>query len=177
MIPIRLAPVGIHIRADRRLAFQVLTAFGASAQGHGASSRVLAREEGRLLVEFHTPIRSLFGRRSIYRTVEWVTPHEPTLVEFEAVEGPLAMMRDRLRLEEENGCTRLWYESEFGVRGWVAGWLIGMFYVRPLMMRFIREHLKEIRETIEARARKSRIYPQRPCGADDHALTLEDTIR
>jgi hypothetical protein len=87
-------------------------------------------------------------------------------VEFEAVEGPLAVLRDCLALEEENGCTLLRYESEFGVRGWVAGWLVGMFYVRPFMKRFIREHLKELKETIEARARRSKIYPQRPCGAD-----------
>jgi hypothetical protein len=43
IIPIRLEPVECHIHADRRLAFQVLTAFGAK-QEDGGASRVLADE-------------------------------------------------------------------------------------------------------------------------------------
>ena len=52
---IRLEPVECHIHADRRLAFQVLTAFGAK-QEDGGASRVLADEGHRKLVEFVTPI-------------------------------------------------------------------------------------------------------------------------
>ena len=72
VIPVSAREVSVHIHADRRLAFQVLTAFGAGGQNQ-ASSRVLRRDEDRLLVEFHTPGISLTGRRRIYRTVEWVT--------------------------------------------------------------------------------------------------------
>ena len=120
LIPIRLQPLEVHIHADRRLAFQVITAFGAAGQEGEASSRVLSREEDRLLVEFQTPGPGLFGRRKVYRTVEWVTAIEPERVEFETVDGPLSMMRDRFILEEQAGCTLLRYESEFGTKGWVA---------------------------------------------------------
>ncbi len=159
LIPVHLPPMELHIHADRRLAFQVITAFGVSAPDTEESSRVLSREEGRVLVEFHTLGRSLFGRKKLYRTVEWVVPHEPERVEFEAVEGPLSMMRDRFTLEDEDGCTRLKYESEFGVKGWVVGWLLGVLYVRPTLKRLMREHMAEMKKTIEARASKSRVIP------------------
>ena len=170
LIPIRLQPLEVHIHADRRLAFQVITAFGAAGQEGEASSRVLSREEDRLLVEFQTPGPGLFGRRKVYRTVEWVTAIEPERVEFETVDGPLSMMRDRFILEEQGGCTLLRYESEFGINGWVAGWLLSVLYAKPRLKRLMGEHLREIKETIEARARRSRVYPQQPC-------TLEEARR
>ena len=162
LIPFHLGPLETHIHADCRLAFQVLTAFGA-AQGSDASSKALSREGNRLLVEFHTPARGLLGRRMVYRTVEWVTLHEPEQVEFETVEGPLSMKRDSFTLVEQGGCTNLQYKSECGVKGWVAGWLLGVLYVRPAKKRLMREHLLEMKETIETRARSSRVFPQQPC--------------
>ena len=60
VIPVSAREVSVHIHADRRLAFQVLTAFGAGGQNQ-ASSKVLRRDEDRLLVEFHTPGISLTG--------------------------------------------------------------------------------------------------------------------
>ena len=167
MIPVRLPPMEVHIHADRRLAFQVITAFGASAAGDGASSRVLSREEGRLLVEFHTPAPGLLGGRKVYRTVEWVTPHEPERVEFETVQGPMSMMRDGFILQAQGGCTRLRYESEFGIRGGVVGWLISRLYVRPRLQRLMREHLQELKETIETRARRSKAFPLQPCDVEE----------
>ncbi len=172
-IPISAGLQQVHVHADRRLAFQVLTAFGGPADESGASTRaasakeastrVLAEQEGRRLVEFHTPVQGLFGRRKVYRTVEWVTTREPERVDFEGVEGPLPLLRDRFTLEERGGCTLFGYESTFGVRGWWLGWAVGMIYVRPTMRRFIRRHLEELKETIEERARRSKVYPQQPC--------------
>jgi len=99
VIPIRMDPVEIHIHADRRLAFQVLTAFG-TAQPDGSASRVLRDEGHRKLVEFHSLIPTAAGGKKIYRTVEWVTLHEPEAIDFEGVEGPLALLRDRFVLED-----------------------------------------------------------------------------
>lgn len=164
VIPVRLPPQEVHIHADRRLAFQVLTAFGASQGIEGGASQVLRREDdGSLLVEFHTQGQGLFGQRKVYRTVERVTLHEPDRVEFEGVEGPLTLLEDRFFLAADGNCTRLRYESRFGLRGWIAGWLISLLYVRPLMRRMMRHHLAEMKETIEARAKRSKVYPQRPC--------------
>ncbi|MCI0438149.1 MAG: SRPBCC family protein [Chloroflexi bacterium] len=168
VIPVQLTPVEVHIHADRRLAFEVITAFGASQGLEGSSSRVLDREnDGSLLVEFHTPATGLLGRRKVYRTVERVTLHEPERVEFEGVEGPLTLLRDRFLLEAEGNCTRLRYESRIGVRGWVAGWLLAWLYARPRLQRLMREHLEEMKEAIEARAARSRVYPQQPCDQEN----------
>ena len=103
----------------------------------------------------------------VYRTVEWVTPQEPDGIEFEGVEGPLTMLWDRFDLADEGGCTRLDYRSEFGLVGWVFGWLISRLVVRRMLHRTMEEHLEEMRETIEARARRSKVFPQRPCSIGD----------
>ena len=168
-IPITVEPQEVHVHADRRLSFQVLTAFGASAQESGASTKVLAEEKGRRLVEFHTPVRGLLGRRKVHRTVEWVALHEPERIDFEGVEGPLPLLRDRFTLEAQGNCTLFRYESTFGVRGWVLGWVLGVLYVRPMMKRFMSRHLEEFKETIEARAKRSRVYPQLPCSEEAEA--------
>ena len=55
VIPVRMEAVETHIHADRRLAFQVLTAFGAG-QPDGGSSTVLRDEGHRKLVEFRSLI-------------------------------------------------------------------------------------------------------------------------
>lgn len=163
MIPITIRPFQMHIHADRRLVFQVLTAFGAAMQEVGASSRVLSQEDGRLLVEFHSQVRTLFGRSRDYRTVEYVTLHEPEQVEFDTVEGPLAMMHERFTLQDDAGCTILRYEGRFGLIGWLGGWILGVAYVRPLLNRFMRRHMMDMKETMEARARRSKTFPQQPC--------------
>ncbi len=167
VIPIRMESVEIHIHTHRRLAFQVLTAFGAT-QPDGGSSRVLREEEGRKLVEFHSLIPTSTGgrKRKVYRTVEWVTLHDPAAIDFEGVEGPLALLRDRFVLEDVDGCTRFRYESTFGLRGWIFGWMVGRFYVKPLLGAFMREHTRTLKETIEERAKRSRVFPYRECGTD-----------
>lgn len=163
VIPIRMAPVELHIHADRRLAFQVLSAFGASQPG-GGSSRVLRDEGGRKLVEFHTPIAVGSARTTLLRTVEWVTLHEPEAIDFEKVEGPLHLLRDRFILDEVDRCTRFRYESTFGVKGGLLGWLVGQLRVKPVLGAFMRRHAQELKQTIEERARRSRLFPFHPCG-------------
>jgi hypothetical protein len=146
------------MHADRRLVFQVVTAFGPAS-----GSKVLEHESDRLLVEFHTQGRNLIGQRKSYRTVEWVMPSEPSSVDFELVEGPLSMLHDRFILEEQAGCTRFVYQSEFGVKGWIAGWLLGRLAVRPMLRRMMREHVVDIKQTVELRAQRSMAFPQQPC--------------
>jgi hypothetical protein len=160
IIPIRLTPVELHIHADRRLAFEVLSAFGAR-QEDGGSSAVLRDEGVRKLVEFHTVFSTPRGRKT-HRTVEWVTLHAPDEILFEGVEGPLQLLRDRFTLHDAAGCTRFRYESTFGLEGAVVGWLRGQLLVRPIVSRFMRVHSFELKKTIEARALKSRVYPVPP---------------
>jgi hypothetical protein len=164
VIPVRLPPLEVHIHADRRLTFQVITAFGASQGLAGSRSRVLGQDEdGRQLVEFHTPAEGLTGRQKVYRTVERVTLFAPERVEFEGVEGPLTLLHDRFLLQAEGNCTLLRYESQAGIRGWLLGWLIARFYARPRLERLMRAHLEEMKDAVEARARRSKVYPQLSC--------------
>ena len=164
IIPIRMPRASVHIRADRRLAFEVVSAFGA-ASGEGSGSRVLETEaDGRLLVEFHTPTPTLTGGHRTYRTVERVTLQPPERIDFDGVSGPLPLLRDRFTFTAVDGCTEFAYESTFGLKGWAFGWLLARLYVRPLLGRFMREHVAELRHTVEARAARSRAYPQPSCG-------------
>jgi hypothetical protein len=149
-IPIHISSIEIEVHAPRNLIFQRLTDFGTTVAGAEMSSQVLSRDGDRLLVEFKTPILVLFGIRKVFRTVEWVTPHKPEWIEFEEVEGPFAMRRERISLEEKDGNT-----CEFGVKGWVLGWLPGVLLVRPKLQGAVRKHMKEMKETVEALARKS----------------------
>ncbi|MDA1349100.1 MAG: hypothetical protein O3A47_09595 [Chloroflexi bacterium] len=165
VITVRLPPVEAHIHADRRLAFEFLTAFGAN-QGDEGASRVIEDRGDRKLVEFHSSTPTLTGKRKTYRTVEWVTLEAPTEILFEGVEGPLSLLRDRFTLEDLQGCTRFLYESTVGVPGWVLGWLVAQTYVRTLLGKFMREHTASMKEKIEDRARKSRVYPYKDCGVD-----------
>lgn len=162
VIPVRMEAVETHIHADRRLAFQVLTAFGAS-QPDGGSSTVLRDEGHRKLVEFHSLIPAAAGGKQMVRTVEWVTLQAPEAIDFEGVEGPLPFLRDRFVLEDTGGCTRFRYESTFGLKGWIVGWLIGRCRVKPRLGRFMRAHTHALKATIEERARQSRVFPYRRC--------------
>ena len=163
ILPIRLRPVERHIHADRRLAFQVLTAFGAR-RDDGSSSTVVNEDGARKLVEFHFVIPTSGGRSKAYRTVEWVTLHEPEEIRFEGVEGPVDLLQDRFVLQNLDGCTLFRYESTIGIKGGLAGWLKGQILVRPTLSRFMRDHSRRLKETIEERAKNSRLYPYRHCG-------------
>ena len=162
-IPLRLRSHEVLIQADRRLVFQYLSAFGRGDAGDDATSRVLEDQGERKLVEFRTEIRDLIGRKRTIRTTEWVTLSPPASIDFEAVSGPLAIMRDRLELEEHGGCTVLRYHSTIGVRGWIFGWIVAALVVRPIAERHARLHLLDIKEATEARARRSKVYPQQDC--------------
>ena len=171
LIPVHLPPIELHIHADRRLAFQVITAFGAGSKESDESSKVLEQDGNRALVEFHSPVKGLFGRTKVYKTVEWVTPREPDQIDFEHVKGPLKMMHDRFVLKEvEGGCSTLQYESEFAVRWWWPGWIIGVLYVRPTLSKMMRKHLAGVKKTIEERARRSHVFP--PCDVKDDDVRI-----
>ena len=84
IIPIRLAPVELHIHADRWLAFEVPSAFGAR-QDDGGSSAVLKDEGERKFVEFHTLLstprrqKTYRGARAEEPTVSRAVPSRPFL--------------------------------------------------------------------------------------------------
>ncbi|MCH8221886.1 MAG: hypothetical protein IH868_00605 [Chloroflexi bacterium] len=167
VIPIKIKPEKIHIISDRRLAFQVITAFGVSASDNGQSSRVLKEEGDRKLVEFVTPLKLGFGLSRNWVTNEWVEMSEPNEITFNLVPGKgpitggLKLLSDRFVFEVVDNCTDLTYESTFGIRWSIFGWVFGKVFIERYLRKHMRDHLLEVKPVIEARAARSRVYA--PC--------------
>ena len=169
VIPIQIPSQTIHVDADRRLAFQVLTAFGVSTGSSGPSNRVLEDHGSRKFVEFTTRISLGFGIHRDWVTTEWVELHEPDAIEFNLVPGTgpitggLKLLSDRFELSARGNCTQFTYHSTFGLRWSVFGWVLGKIYIQKFLQKHMREHLSRMKNLIEARAEKSRVYPQVAC--------------
>ncbi len=162
LIPIRVPTAEVHVHADRRLAFQVLTAWGVRGPGGQPRSKVVERSGDRVLCEFYTPV-SGFGRSWIQRTVEWVTVVEPERIEFEAIESPFSLLLCTWSLDSWGECCVFKYDATIAVPGSVVGWALAVLMLRPMFKRMMKQHLIELKKTIEARASRSRLYPQQPC--------------
>ncbi|HVB63768.1 MAG TPA: SRPBCC family protein [Nitrolancea sp.] len=162
VIPIRVPPVDVMLLADRRLAFEVLTAFDSARASEGGALRVIERQGDRWLIEFHTSYSLWFGRRSTFVTTEWVTVTPPGQIDFTLAKpsGSLTLLKDRFTLDDIEGGCRFRYDSTFGLRGSIFGWVLGKLFVEPLMRRHMRNHVVDVKRIIEARAAKSRIYPR-----------------
>jgi len=170
-IPIDLPDQSIHIHAQRELAFEMISALGgmSDAKGAGAPMSTVLREDGeRTFVEFNTPLK-LGPISTIWKTTEWVTPKQPSSIDFELVPssgiltGGLRQLTDRFEFAEQGNCTLITYKSRFGIRWSVGGWLLGIVVVKPIIKAHMAEHLDEIKEMIENRAKRSRVYPQLVC--------------
>lgn len=174
-IPIDLPDQSVHIHADRELAFEMVSALGSgptSSNCNDGSSRpmskVLEKRDDRMLVEFATPLK-LGPLSTTWISTEWVTPMTPTSIDFElvpargVVAGGLQQLSDRFEFEQEGNCTRLRYKSRIGIRWSVGGWLLGKVLIGPFIKSHMVEHLGEVKELVENRAKRSRIYPQKDC--------------
>ncbi len=187
-IPIDLPDQMVHIHAQRELAFEVISSFGigtgfnenagsskvesndeiGNAVNGGRPNVVLEKDGQKMLVMFHTPLK--FGWWSTsWSSEEWVTPQKPNSIDFELVPGTgvvaggLRQLSDRFEFEEQGNCTLLIYKSRFGIRWSIGGWVLGKTLIGPIIKSHMIQHLGEVKETIESRARRSRMYPQRDC--------------
>ncbi len=147
-MPVRMEAAEIQVDAEKSGVFRNLTSF---ATGSGSiGPKVLVREEGgTLLVEFRTTVTGFLGRRKTHRTLERVTLREPDEVLFQGVEGPLALLSDRISLVTEGAGTRVRYESTVGLKGSIFGWLICKLYVRRVLGKFMRQHLNQMKDSLE----------------------------
>ena len=153
VMALRLTPAEVYVDASQAAVFARLTAFRENRLPN-AWPRVLEADESgsSLLVEFRTPVTGLLGRRKVHRTVERVTIDEPNEVRFQGVEGPLDLLSDRISVEAFEGGTLVRYESTVGLRGSVFGWLLCLLYVRPVLGRFIKQHLMQLKRSVESDA-------------------------
>ncbi len=176
-ITVVLPEQSIHIHAQRELAFEMVSAIGGSMpngkSGSNSKPTILKEEESRMFVEFKTPMK--LGPFSMtWKSREWVTPVKPESIDFEMVPGSgivnggLRQLSDRFEFEQQGNCTVLKYKSRFGIRWSVGGWILGKFLFAPMIKSHMNEHLHEVKEMVESRAVRSRIYPQLPCSEENN---------
>ena len=174
-IPITAPSQQVHINADRRLTFQVIAAMGTGGGPGDSANRVLERDGERMLVEFNSPVKLGPGIKTVFKTTEWVTMTEPEQITFKLVpgHGPLTGglrdLDDRFVFKDHGGCTVLTYESRFAIRWSIFGWMVGRLWFSRYMKKHMIEHLAEVKTMVEARAERSRIYPQIAC---EHIINL-----
>lgn len=177
VIPIDVEPEEALIRADRRLAFDVISAFRATPNPID-SVRVLERwdDEDRLLAEFTSPVPLPLGMSTTLQTVEYVTFSEPDQIDFELARpnGILRLLQDRFTLDDVDGWTRFRYESRFGIGGWVFGWVLGQTVIKSMFKHHMRTHTAALQELIEERASRSRQYPAPDSPMPNHNQSDEE---
>ena len=92
-IPIDLPSQSVHIHAQRELAFEVISSFGAggtaggpAAGKPGPANVVLEEERDRMLVEFRSRV-NIGPLSTTWKTTEWVSPNRPESISFELVQS------------------------------------------------------------------------------------------
>jgi hypothetical protein len=168
-ISIHIPDQSAHIHAQRELAFEMISAMGTGGTGdENPIATVLKQETHRMLVEFNNPLK--IGPISTnWKTTEWVSPYMPSAIDFELVPasgiltGGLRELIDRFEFTQQGNCTVLTYKSQFGIRWSVGGWLLGKTVIAPIIKSHMIEHLDEVKEMVENRAKRSRVYPQLAC--------------
>ena len=114
---------------------------------------MLYRNGNDAIVQFKTR-----SGRTLHNTIEHVKLEPPTEITFLHLEGPLLHAREEFVLEALNGATMLSHRGEFIWRKiLLAGWLVGMAYVRPAFERVMKSTC--------ARSRKAakRVRPAAVC--------------
>ena len=157
--PIRLRPQTIRIDAPRELVFQMMSHFGRGRLpgDNSEASRVVCREEDRVVVEFRT--RAGFFT---YTTLEEVMLYPPERIEFRHLRGPLAYAVEEFAFSAvTEKRTELTHSGEFvWSRIPFFGRLGGLIYTRPVFERAIAAHMAQVKSAAEARAVRSRVFPR-----------------
>ena len=157
--PIKLRPHTVRIQAPRELVFQMMSHFGRGRLpgDNNESSKVLERDDNRLVVEFQT--KALF---TTYTTVEEVRLYPSERITFEHLSGPLHYAREHFKFDDVDGReTDLTHSGEFiWSRFPFFGWFGGVIYTRPVFERTLVKHMAQVKQTAEARAARSRVFPR-----------------
>jgi polyketide cyclase/dehydrase/lipid transport protein len=142
---VRLRRQEIVINAAPELCFEVVAAAG---------RRLEKRSDTEWVVEYSTQA----GNREV-RTVELLTLERPRAIRYRWLEGPLPKVSETIRFYPENrDRTKLTYTGTFSVGKGPLGWFIGLFWVKPLFERVVREHLKQAKQIAEKRAERSHVH-------------------
>ena len=109
---------------------------------------VLARGADMVVAAHHTKVHFYEAR-----TVEAVRFDSPSRIEFTHLAGPVPHAFEEFTLDEVDGNTALGYRGEVGIDFSFLGRLAARFWVRPQWERAVSEHLEDVRQRAEQRAR------------------------
>jgi hypothetical protein len=143
-----LGPITIRIAAPRELIFEVISAPYLGRAPRGSGIEVWARSDAMVVAAHHTKLRFYTAR-----TVEVVEFQPPARVGFRHLLGPVPHAVEEFRLEEVDRGTELRYGGELGIDFFVLGRLAGRHWVRPQWERTVSEHLDDVKQRAEQRAR------------------------
>lgn len=159
--PIRLKTHRVRINAPRELLYQMMSSFGRGrlAGDNNESSEVISREGDKLVVKFRTKAGPIS-----YDTVEEVTLEPPSRITFRHMSGPLHHAWEEFVFEEITEFEmELVHDGEFIWKRFpFFGWFGGMIYTKPTFERVLTKHMAQLKESAEARAARSRVFPRPP---------------
>lgn len=159
--PIKLQSHKVHIEAPRELIYQKMSSFGSGKLkgDNNESSKVISKEGNKLVVEFVTKA----GPFS-YTTVEEINLYPPERITFQHLSGPLHHAWEEFIFNDVDGfATELIHNGEIIWKKFpFFGWLGGRIYTKPAFERVLEKHMAQIKESCEARAARSRVFPRRP---------------
>ena len=69
-------------------------------------------------------------------------------------------------------CCVFKYDATITLHGSLLGWIFGVLFIRPMFRSLMQEHLIEMKATIEARASRSKVFPQRPTNTTSFNMYL-----
>lgn len=154
--PIRLRSHKVLIESPREMVYQKVSSIGRGRlQGDSNdSAKVITRSDNDIVAEFKTKVGPF-----TYTTVEHVTLEPPERMTFKHLKGPLHYAWEELVFNDVDGNTELVHNGEIIWRRLpVIGWLAGRFYTKPMFERVVREHMRQIKVTCEARATRSHVF-------------------
>jgi hypothetical protein len=154
-----IGPVSTRIRAQPQLVYQMLSAIGQGDGRDGERAEVLQRSDDELVCDFWTSVSLPLMVDRLVRTRERVTLRPPDTVEYEHLDGPVRGLRETITVgPAPDGGTRMSYVGTYEPRG-ILDHLRARLLARPLIGRVIRQHFDDVRQRAEARAARSRVFP------------------
>jgi hypothetical protein len=144
-----LGPIELAIAAPRELVFEVISAPYAGRASGGAEIDVLARRDGLAVATHYTKVHFYTAR-----TVELVELDAPARIGFRHLTGPVPRAIEQFELEDADGRTNLRYRGEIGIDFFFLGRIAAHYWVRPQWERAVREHLDDVKERAEQRAKR-----------------------
>jgi hypothetical protein len=144
-----LGPLTVPIAAGRETVFDLIVApyLGRTPRALQAEIEVLERSTDMVVAAHRTPVAGGL----VTTTVESVRFERPDLVSFRLLRGPVPLVIETFRLDDDDGATRLEYSGELGTDFWAAGGLWGALVARTWVAT-VAASLEKIRAEAERRA-------------------------